>query len=46
MEGKGVVMAVIVGVVLVASLQCGVAQTVHVVGDSLGWAIALGGAGV
>ncbi|KAK9282189.1 hypothetical protein L1049_005101 [Liquidambar formosana] len=34
----------IVGVVVAVMLQCAVAQTVHVVGDSMGWIIPPGGA--
>ncbi|XP_031388529.1 mavicyanin-like [Punica granatum] len=44
MAGKHINVAVFMVAMLAALLQCGVAQTVHVVGDDLGWVIPQGGA--
>ncbi|PKI72677.1 hypothetical protein CRG98_006928 [Punica granatum] len=44
MAGEHIIAGVLVGAVLAALLQCGIAQTVHVVGDDLGWVIPQGGA--
>ncbi|OWM69628.1 cucumber peeling cupredoxin-like [Punica granatum] len=44
MAGEHISAGVLVGAVLAALLQCGIAQTVHVVGDDLGWVIPQGGA--